>query len=139
MLSYQGGRVTRSIRRRETFDIAGGQLTITGTKLRILASSKDGTTPEERLIDYIAGLSFLPRRGTRSKMFTLSVQRRAHSGGVASSIPHLSVNFVLPTRSPVFRIVRDGTMEEFLQMLQNGKASVRDHDQYGASLLDVSG
>ncbi|SPO06532.1 uncharacterized protein DNG_09222 [Cephalotrichum gorgonifer] len=55
--------------------------------------------------------------------------------GTFSSIPTLSVNNILPAGSPVFSTVREGRMRDFLALLRDGKASIRDHDEYGASLL----
>ena len=65
--------------------------------------------------------------------------RQTHShNGVFSAIPHLLVYNVLPADSPVFSIVQDGQLREFQALLREGKASLRDQDEYGASLLFVS-
>ncbi|RGP66883.1 hypothetical protein FSPOR_6265 [Fusarium sporotrichioides] len=55
-----------------------------------------------------------------------------------SSISRLQVNRILPSDSPVFRMVAQGELQGLLQMLQNGEASLRDHDEDGASLLFYS-
>lgn len=133
-LSYQGSLIIQNTKKRKAFDIAGGTLTITGTKRRFVTFSDDDNAPSEKKDDFIATMSFMPKRSTSNKMFTLSVQSR----GRTSSIPRFSVNCVLPAESPVFDLVRGGHMQEFLQMLQSGTASIRDHDEYGASLLHVS-
>ena len=57
--------------------------------------------------------------------------------GVFSAIPHLLVYNVLPAGSPVFSIVRNGRLQEFQALLREGKASLRDQDEYGAPLLFV--
>jgi hypothetical protein len=65
--------------------------------------------------------------------------RQTHSyDGVFSSIPHFMVYNVLPADSPVFSIVRRGRLREFQALLREGKASLRDQDEYGAPLLFVS-
>ena len=65
--------------------------------------------------------------------------RQTHShDGVFSAIPHLLVYNVLPADSPVFSIVQGGRLREFQALLREGKASLRDQDEYGASLLFVS-
>lgn len=133
-LSYQGNLIIQNTQKRKAFDIAGGTLTITGTKRRFVTFSDDDNAPSEKKDDFIATMSFMPKRSTSNKMFTLSVQSR----GRTSSIPRFSVNFIRPVGSPVFELVLEGRVEEFLQMLQSGTASVRDHDEYGASLLHVS-
>lgn len=136
-LSYQGSLIEQNIRKRKAFDITGGTLTITGIKRRFVAFSDDDNAPSEMKDDFIATMSFMPKRSTSNKVFSLSVQCCTHSSGSSSSIPRFSVNFIRPVESPVFQLVHEGHMQEFLQMLQSGTASVRDHDEYGASLLHV--
>lgn len=130
--------VVRNTTKRKAFDIAGGTLTMTRTKRRLVASSNRETHADKSQDDFIASLSFLPGSLTSNKMLTLSVQRRAHDGGIVSSIPRLSVNFIRPYQSSVFEVVREGHLDKFKQMLRDGTASIRDHDEHGASLLHVS-
>ena len=66
-----------------------------------------------------------------------SLQREVFKGNV-SSISSLTVNRVLPAVSRIFRLVEEGRIVEFQEMLREGQASLRDHDEYGASLLFVS-
>lgn len=58
--------------------------------------------------------------------------------GKVSSISHLAINHVLPKESAVFKVVESGQLRELQEMLQNGQASLRDHDVEGFSLLFVS-
>jgi hypothetical protein len=65
--------------------------------------------------------------------------RQTHSDdGMFSAIPQLLVYNVLPANSPVFSIVQQGRLREFQALLCEGKASLRDQDEHGASLLFVS-
>lgn len=57
--------------------------------------------------------------------------------GVFSSITVFDVNRVLPARYPIFSIVRERRFDDFIALFRDGKASLRDHDEYGASLLRV--
>jgi len=50
----------------------------------------------------------------------------------------LDINRIIPSESIVFHLVREGRLQELREMLQRGEASLRDHDEYGASLLFVS-
>lgn len=80
-----------------------------GTKRRLVALPDADNLPYESQDDFIATMSFLPKRSTGNKMFKLSVQRRAHNHGFMSSITSLSVNiFVLPETSVIFRAVNEG-------------------------------
>ena len=51
--------------------------------------------------------------------------------------PIFSINNVLKAGSKVFRVVFNGDVEELKRMFEEGEASIRDHDEYGASLLHV--
>ena len=66
------------------------------------------------------------------------IRQTYRDDGIFSGIPHLSVHNVLPMDSPVFEIVSQGRLREFQVLLQEGKVSLRDQDEYGASLLFVS-
>lgn len=55
-----------------------------------------------------------------------------------ASISSLFVNNIRPANSPVFNAVCQGDLQGLKIMLAAGKASIRDHDEYGASLLQVS-
>lgn len=54
------------------------------------------------------------------------------------SISFLAVNPVLPKTSRVFQVVEKGDLQGLQEMLQKGKASLRDTDENGLSLLFVS-
>lgn len=58
--------------------------------------------------------------------------------GTYNAIPRLWLNILLSTDSWVFTVVKQGRMAEFQEMLRLGKASLRDYDELGASLLFVS-
>lgn len=65
--------------------------------------------------------------------------RQTHSyNGVFSAIPQLLVYNIRSAGSPVFSIVQQGKLQEFQVLLREGEVSLRDQDEYGASLLFVS-
>lgn len=90
------------------------------------------------LTDYVSTISFLPGHSQRFHMLVASSLQREVFKGNVSSISSLTVNRVLPAVSRIFRLVEEGRIVEFQEMLREGQASLRDHDEYGASLLFVS-
>ncbi|GAB1318058.1 hypothetical protein MFIFM68171_08268 [Madurella fahalii] len=55
--------------------------------------------------------------------------------GTFNVIPRLFINNIIPYGSRVFTLVEEGRITEFREMLRLGQASLRDHDEFGASLL----
>ena len=94
------------------------------------------TTEEEEVTTTVSLVAahFQARRAIK-----LRVRQTYNYDGLFSAIPDLMVYNVLPANSPVFDIVREGRLQEFQALLRDGKASLRDQDEYGASLLFVSG
>ncbi len=92
-------------------------------------------TEEEEVTTSISLVSGRSRARHAIKVYI----RQTHDDNSTSfSIPCLFVYNVLPADSPVFRIVQQGQLSEFQALLQAGKASLRDQDECGASLLFVS-
>ncbi|KAI1126976.1 hypothetical protein F5Y10DRAFT_293223 [Nemania abortiva] len=58
--------------------------------------------------------------------------------GIFSSIPRLSVGNIVPNTSLVFEVAQAGTVRELEDLFASGKASIRDHDETGRSLLHHS-
>ncbi|KAI0455707.1 ankyrin repeat-containing domain protein [Xylaria acuta] len=80
-------------------------------------------------------LSFIPRDPRQFAMIVASATQRRTAKESITPISRLAVNRVLPVGSRVFTIVKNGRLQELQAMLQEGKATLRDHDEYGASLL----
>ncbi|KNB08957.1 hypothetical protein FOXG_09640 [Fusarium oxysporum f. sp. lycopersici 4287] len=55
--------------------------------------------------------------------------------GLILSAPIIAINQSVPNDSLVFTLVKQGSLKEFMTMLQEGKASLRDHDEQGMPLL----
>lgn len=83
-------------------------------------------------------ISFTPRlqgRTAKGRGFE-AILRKSHGyQGSYQAIPRLFVNNILPENSPVFRVVRNGELAKFQNMLIQGEASLRDQDEYGTPLL----
>ncbi|KAJ1323827.1 hypothetical protein MN608_11079 [Microdochium nivale] len=81
-------------------------------------------------------LRFLPSRHRTEpasepfRMLAASVLE--HNG---TSISSLSVNMIRPASAPVFQTVRNGDLKGLKSLLASGQASIRDQDEFQASLL----
>jgi hypothetical protein len=71
-------------------------------------------------------------------MFSVSLSQGQLFDRSIQSIPRISVCRIVPNDSLVFTLVKEGSLKEFMTMLQEGKASLRDHDEQGMPLLHVS-
>jgi hypothetical protein len=99
-------------------------------------SKRLATTEEEEVT---TSVSLLLAHAQARRAIKVRVRQTYNDNGVFSAIPHLMVYNILSANSPVFDIVRRGRLQEFQALLRDGKASLRDQDEYGASLLFVSG
>ncbi|KAI3324204.1 hypothetical protein HD806DRAFT_494427 [Xylariaceae sp. AK1471] len=88
-------------------------------------------------IDYTMLFTFIPDHRHRQdlNMVVASTVQEEFPNSSVASISRLMVNRVLPAKSWVFQLVREGRLQELQELLKNGEASLRDHDEYGASLL----
>ncbi|KAM0421331.1 hypothetical protein ACHAPT_010861 [Fusarium lateritium] len=68
-------------------------------------------------------------------MFSVSVSQGQLFDRSIQSIPRISVCPIIPNGSPVFRLVQEGRLQDFRILLDEGKASLRDHDEQGMPLL----
>ncbi|KAH6891485.1 hypothetical protein B0T10DRAFT_605747 [Thelonectria olida] len=119
-------------------DIEAGKLSLMVSKRRwfIPEDVEDDTDQRKRRwMDHMISLTFLPNNSENGRMLVASLsQRQMFSTGI-SSISTLMVNRILPEGSRVFQVVQNGDLTELKRMLQDSEASLRDHDEYGASLL----
>lgn len=141
------GTNCRSSWRVLTYDIAVGSLSITvctrSWNLNSQQMSYDSSPAG--IGDLMAGdqeevttsVSLIHTLSQVKRMLKLTSRQYHGYHGAFSTIPRLFVNNILPANSPVFSVVRQGRMDEFQALLREGKASLRDHDEYGASLLMV--
>ncbi|OBS19640.1 hypothetical protein FPOA_11365 [Fusarium poae] len=136
------GRILDQERTYKQADIGLGKMSLMVHKRKRTVSTADerNTTGliEGHLTDYNMSLTFLPNGNRNHHMLMATITQREILAGSVSSISQLQVNRILPLGSPVFRIVKTGRIKELRQLLQSGKASIRDHDEKGASLLFYS-
>ncbi|KAH8673392.1 hypothetical protein BX600DRAFT_433023 [Xylariales sp. PMI_506] len=77
----------------------------------------------------------IPTDSKRVGLIVASISQQEVFPGVSCSISQLAINPIIPSGSPVFDLVRRGNVQELRKMLQRGEASLKDHDEFGASLL----
>jgi hypothetical protein len=90
--------------------------------------------PNERAIRHC--LSVVPKQP--GNMILLRADQLYTDNGISFRIPSLDINRVVPNDSPIFELVEKGKISELKELVTSGRASLRDHDEYGASLLQVS-
>ncbi|KAM0808709.1 hypothetical protein AB5N19_09052 [Seiridium cardinale] len=129
-------------RKRKQLEFDFGSLVLTTTKRR-RKNQQSIVHPEEdcdnELDEFSATLSFLPSANVSHKrMLTISLQQIESLDAVSLRIPRIHVNRIVPRDSLVFKLVQDGALDELRELLTQGEASIRDHDEDGRSLLNYS-
>ncbi|KAF5990597.1 hypothetical protein FBULB1_75 [Fusarium bulbicola] len=129
------GTVIKQKRIREEIDVDHGYLTISTNKRRRICtiSSSDPSGGVKTFRDVVANIVFRPSNSPW--MFSVSLSQGQLFDRSIQSIPRISVCRIVPNDSPVFTLVKQGSLKEFTAMLQEGKASLRDHDEQGMPLL----
>ncbi|QGI69963.1 hypothetical protein CEK26_002296 [Fusarium fujikuroi] len=128
------GTIIKQKRIREEIDVDHGYLTIsTNKRRRICTGSSPGSSGSINTFrDVVANLVFRP--SSSPWMFSVSLSQGQLFDRSIQSIPRISVCHIVPNDSPVFTLVKQGSLKEFIVMLQDGKASLRDHDEQGMPL-----
>ncbi|KAI9154913.1 Palmitoyltransferase akr1 [Paramyrothecium foliicola] len=114
-----------------------GELTMRLDRTRHTFATKKSTPalPEHYGTDYNMSAVLMPHNTDKYQMIITSTIQQELQRGVISSISSLSVNRVIPEGSPIFKVVELGNLKILKKMLAAGEASLRDHDEHGASLL----
>ncbi|KAF4436708.1 hypothetical protein FACUT_6303 [Fusarium acutatum] len=129
------GTIIKQKRIREEIDIDHGYLTISTNKRRRICtgSPSDSFGSVNTFRDVVANIVFRPSNSPW--MISVSLSQGQLFDRSIQSIPRISVCRIVPNDSPVFTLVKQGSLKEFIAMLQEGKASLRDHDEQGMPLL----
>ncbi|KAF5694406.1 hypothetical protein FDENT_1273 [Fusarium denticulatum] len=128
------GTVIKQKRLREEIDVDHGYLTIsTNKRRRICSGVADPSGNVNTFRDVVANIVFRPSNSPW--MFSVSLSQGQLFDRSIQSIPRISVCRIVPNDSLVFTLVKQGSLKEFTTMLQEGKASLRDHDEQGMPLL----
>ncbi|KAH8886428.1 ankyrin [Thozetella sp. PMI_491] len=127
------GPVIWQERQRNELRIETGYLTVSTTKRRQRLKTEGEVMNAEA---FLASIIFLPsQKSTQKSMLAVSISQHEHIEGSFLSFPSISINRVRPRESQVFHLVRSGRLDDLRKALSQGTASVRDHDEYGRSLL----
>ncbi|KAF5550069.1 hypothetical protein FNAPI_7872 [Fusarium napiforme] len=128
------GTVIKQKRLREEIDVDHGYLTISTNKRRRICSGVANSSGHVKTFrDVVANIVFRPSNSPW--MFSVSLSQGQLFDRSIQSIPRISVCRIVPNDSPVFTLVKQGSLKEFITMLREGKASLRDHDEQGMPLL----
>ncbi|KAK9416829.1 putative Ankyrin [Seiridium unicorne] len=138
--SIPEGTVIDQTRKRKIVEVEGGSLTISTNKRkrRILSQRNKEYSLHKSARDhedFVAQFLFRPQDSPF--MLAISVTQRQLQYGAESRIPVLSINNVLPENSLVFQLAKAGRLADLKALIAEGKASLRDHDPNGWSLLHL--
>lgn len=139
-MPVSNGVVIKQKRLSKDIDIGCGVLTISTKKRTRLDDGETATSRAARDIprrDVVARFSF--RQKNNAFTFSVSMTQSELFNHCLQSIPEMCFNPTLRNSSPVFRIVRQGRIDELRTMLADGTISVRVHDEDGRGLLYVRG
>lgn len=93
----------------------------------------------ERILEFAANLTFMSScPELKLKLSAAFYQRMLSEGGYFIIPPMLSVHVMIPDDSEIFRLIKDDNLQGVMKLLDQGRASLRDCDTKGRSLLSVS-
>ncbi|KAM6530371.1 hypothetical protein FALCPG4_008498 [Fusarium falciforme] len=127
------GAIVKQKRAREEIDVEHGFLTVSVNKRRRVFRGSNSPENASTHRDVVANIMFRP--SASPWMFSVSVSQGQLFDRSIQSIPRISVCPIIANGSPVFRLVQEGKLREFRILLDEGKASLRDHDEQGMPLL----
>ena len=108
------------------------------TKLIKEADSNLGEGVNARTLAFSAKLEYLPSSNLNFAKIVAHLEHRAGRFGSTTLCPSLTVSPVVPVDSEVFVAVQGGDIIKLETLFGEGKASPRDCDHNGRSLLGVS-
>ena len=105
------------------------------SSMRTIAKEKE---PIGSILEAVQGnFSLLARDSIRPTKISASFEQRITSLGFDCPHPRLSFHPIVPGDAEIFTAVKEGDMDWMLELLNTGKASLRDCDPEGRSLLHV--
>ena len=94
--------------------------------------------PIGKILEAVQGnVTLLARASIRPTKISASFEQRITSLGFDSPHPRLSFHPIVPCGADIFTAVKQGDIDWMLELLNTGKASLRDCDSEGRSLLNV--
>lgn len=136
----QLGTILQQQRKRKRVTINEGLLMLSSVKRHRVTGPKNSSWAHFEVAgeEFLGTVTFFPANPLSSFMVIASVHQEELRSRTYSETPRLCVNRVLPCDAPVFKAVQGGRVEELQALISEGKASLRDRDVNGLSLLHVS-
>jgi hypothetical protein len=129
-------------RKRKNIQLPTGALSITTNKRRRKNRVTDTNAEDEtdnELEQFIANVTFVPSKNSqRREMLSVSIEQSELLNGLLLKLPSIIARRTIPRSSLIFELAMGGRIDDFRELLMEGKASVWDHDEEGRSLLFVS-
>ena len=127
------GRQGVSKRSTEIFDM------VDCTAVVSLRTERYTGVEQRRKQDTLRGsISILPRKSNKRAKISAYFLQRLTKSGFDSLNPMLSFHSIVPDNAEIFVAVKTGNEDMMLELFNAGKASLRDCDSEGRSLLHVS-
>lgn len=120
-------------RKHKAIEIPGGNSLALRVNRRTKRRRDDSGHASTR--DFTAKL--VVRLSTTGSRLVISVNQAQFAAGSCLSIPRLAVHNVVPSHSTIFKMARQGKVQDILELVGSGQASVHDRDEDGWSLLHV--
>ena len=109
-----------------------------GTSASSIRTTADVTRPIKSAFEFVQGnFSLLARDSIRPTKISASFEQRITSLGFNCPYPRLAFHPIVPENADIFTAIQEGDMDWMLALLDTGKASLRDCDPVGRSLLHV--
>lgn len=96
---------------------------------------RDGSDPPSSA-DFAANV--IVQLAARRSRLVISVNQAYCAAGSFLSTPRLAVHNVVPSNSSIFELAKEGKIQDILELVGSGRASLHDRDERGWSLLHVS-
>jgi hypothetical protein len=132
-------------RKRKVFDVGDGIVTVATNKKRqkITATASQGhigmkknavRSAHHESSQFVGRVMFRPRAA--NFLIKITVDRgNVLCDSYETVLPSISVCNIVPDESLVFQFASKGELESLKKLVADGKASLRDHDENGRSLL----
>ena len=117
----------------EIFDVADCTAMVS-----LKTESYPGVEPSRKQGTLRGSISILPRKSTKRAKISAYFLQRLTGSGFHSLNPMLSFHPIVPDNAEIFDAVKTGKVNMMLELFNAGKASLRDCDSEGRSLLNVS-
>ncbi|KAF6825587.1 hypothetical protein CPLU01_10165, partial [Colletotrichum plurivorum] len=134
MQVVNSGKISKDLQSLVICNGQHGTWTISTRKRWRVHATEDG---EKLLQDNTTSVFLRPRTTGSRYLIRATVRQFQQMYGFHLPTPTISISRMRPRNSRVFECVRWGLMDEFLQLLKTGEASLQDRDDLGASLLHV--